>query len=66
MLSIDKHQMTIEHYQEVLFVSDTNIRIKMAHMEISIKGDKLHMLALEKEELLLEGDFLELSFQYES
>ena len=66
MLSIDKNQMTIEHYQEVLLVSETLIKIRMPQMEISIRGDKLHMLALEKEEQLLEGCFLELTFQYES
>ena len=66
MLSIDKNQMTIEHYQEVLLVSETLIKIRMPQMEISIRGVKLHMLALEKEELLLEGCFLELTFQYES
>lgn len=40
MLSIDKNQMTIEHYQEVLLVSETLIKIRMPQMEISIRGDK--------------------------
>lgn len=62
MLSVYKNQVMIEHYKEVQIVTSACIQVRMASESIQIKGENLHVLALEAEELLLEGDIEEILF----
>lgn len=65
MLSIDKNQIMVEHYRELSQVSETRIQIAMKSYGITIDGERLHVLALGKDEILLEGNVQNLSFAYE-
>lgn len=62
MLSVYKNQVMIEHYKEVRLVTSACIQVRMVGETIHIKGKNLHVLALEAEELLLEGDVEEILF----
>lgn len=62
MLSVYKNQVLIEHYKEVTLVTSACIRVCMQDKKICIKGKLLHVVALESEELLLEGEVEEISF----
>lgn len=65
MLSIDKNQIMIEHFQRVLYVSKECIKIELKDVFVSIIGDTMQVLALGKDELLIEGVFQELKFYHE-
>lgn len=56
MLSVHKNQVMIEHYKELLQVSDTYIQVALDERFVRIEGTNLHVLALENSEILLEGD----------
>ena len=65
MLSIDKNQVMIEHYRELTLVIETRIQVTMKSYRITIDGEQLHVLALGKDEILLEGSVQNLAFAYE-
>ena len=65
MLSIDKNQVMIEHYRELTLVSETRIQVTMKSYRITIDGEQLYVLALGKDEILLEGSVQNLAFAYE-
>lgn len=65
MLSIDKNQVMIEHYKELTHVSENRIQVTMKAYQITIDGCSLHVLALGKDEILLEGIVENLAFVYE-
>lgn len=65
MLSIDKNQIMVEHFKEITLVTATRIEISMKSYSIAIEGKDLHVLALGKAELLLEGSLQNLAFVYE-
>lgn len=55
MITINANQIMIEQYDEVLHVSADAIRVRTKLQEIEIKGMELHILALSKYEVLIEG-----------
>lgn len=65
MLSIDKNQVMIEHFKEITLVTSSCIKINMKSYSIAIEGKELHVLALGKDEILLEGTLQNLAFVYE-
>lgn len=65
MLSIDKNQVMIEHFKEITLVTSSCIKINMKSYSIAIEGKELHVLALGKDEVLLEGTLQNLAFVYE-
>lgn len=65
MLSIDKNQIMMEHFQRIAYVSQERIAIVMKDMTIDVIGNALQVLALGKEEVLIEGTFTELKFHHE-
>ncbi|MEG0330104.1 MAG: YabP/YqfC family sporulation protein [Longicatena sp.] len=65
MLSIDNKQIMIEQYQKILLLTNTKIIIKMKAYTLTINGEQLQSIALDKDDLLMEGKVLELQFVYE-
>lgn len=65
MITIHANRIMIEHYQEVIHVTSSEIRLRMNDYCISIKGVQLHVLALSKYEVLVEGKMEGLLFLYE-
>lgn len=65
MISIDLNQMMIEHYKEVIHVTSSEIKIRMKANDIIIKGINLHIAALSKYEIYIEGTLEGILFQYE-
>lgn len=65
MLSIDKNQILIEHFKDIIHVDSSTIQVAMNSYHIAIKGTDLHVLALGKEEFLIEGMLKSLAFIYE-
>lgn len=65
MLSIDKNQIMIEHFNRIAYVASDRIAVVMKDMTIDIIGSSLQVLALGKEEILIEGEMTELNFHHE-
>lgn len=65
MLSIDKNQVMIEHFKEITLVTSSCIKINMKSYSLMIEGKDLHVLALGKDEFLVEGTLQNLAFVYE-
>lgn len=65
MITIHANQIMIEHYQEVIHVTSDEIRLRMNDYCLSIKGIQLHVLALSKYEILVEGKMEGIFFFYE-
>lgn len=65
MLSVNKNQIMIDQYDEIMNVTSTFIQVKMQYYTVSIKGEQLHVLALGKNEILLEGTIDCVGFAYE-
>ena len=65
MLSIDKNQIMMEHFQRIAYVSNERIEIVQKDMRVEVIGNALQVLALGKEEILIEGAFTELLFHHE-
>lgn len=65
MLSIDKNQVMIEHFKEITLVTSSCIKINMKSYSIAIEGKELQVLALGKDEILLQGTLQNLAFVYE-
>ena len=55
----------MEHFQRIAYVSQERIAIVMKDMTIDVIGNALQVLALGKEEVLIEGTFTELKFHHE-
>lgn len=64
MLSMEKNKISIVHYKEITYVSDSCIQVELEDRHLRIDGKNLHLIALEKEELLLEGCIEGLVFRY--
>ena len=65
MLSIEHNQMMIEHFEKVLYISNDQILIQMKDTRLCVKGSALHVAALGKHEILIEGTWKELVFDYD-
>lgn len=65
MLSIEENQVVIEKYKELVQVSENKVELQMKSYGIIIEGDSLHILALEKQEILLQGCVRKISLAYE-
>ena len=65
MLSVEENQVVIEKYKELIQVSENKVELQMKSYGIIIEGDSLHILALEKQEILLQGCVRKISFAYE-
>lgn len=65
VITIQANQIMIEHYQEVVHVTSSEIRLRMSEYMLLIKGIQLHVVALSKYEILVEGKMEGLSFLYE-
>lgn len=55
----------IDQYDEIMNVTSTFIQVKMRYSTVSIIGEQLHVLALGKNEILLEGTIDCVAFAYE-
>ena len=55
MLVIDKNQVNIREYQEVLKLESNTIVIKMKDHDITVHGKDLHITYLGVEEIVLKG-----------
>ncbi len=62
MITIAKNQMMIEHYQEVLHVTSKAITLRLKHQTLNIEGEELKVLALTKDEILIEGQWKGMQF----
>lgn len=65
MITIDNRQIMIEHYKDVVHVASDEVKLKMKEHTICIQGKHLHVLALSKYEILIEGELEGVKFQYE-
>lgn len=65
MLSMDKNQISITQYNQLIKVDNNCIVIQMKDFNLTINGSCLHIDALEKEELLLEGKIQQITFFYD-
>ncbi|MEG0469849.1 YabP/YqfC family sporulation protein [Amedibacillus sp. YH-ame6] len=65
MLSIDKNQMMLEHFEHIRYVSKERICIALKDVVITIQGDAMQVIALGKDEILIEGTFKVMEFVYE-
>lgn len=57
--------MMVEHFNEIVKVDEVHIEILMKCYRIHIHGRKLHLLALGKAEILIEGIFENIAFAYD-
>lgn len=62
MLTVYKNQMLVEHYKEVTLVTSALIQVVLYDQKMRVKGKQLHIVALEADELLLEGEIEEIVF----
>lgn len=62
VITIVKNQMMIEQYQEVLHVTSNAITLRLKDRMLSIDGEELKVLALTKDEILIEGLWKGLTF----
>lgn len=65
MLSVEENQVVIEKYKELIQVSENKVELQMKSYGIIIEGYSLHILALDKQEILLQGCVRKISFVYE-
>ncbi len=65
MLSIEENQIVIEKYKELIQVNENMVELQMQSYGILIEGENLHILALERQEILLQGCVQKISFAYE-
>lgn len=65
MITINANQMMVECYREVIHVSDVEVRLRMQEYSLQIHGKQLKILALSKDEVLLEGRLEGVQFLYE-
>lgn len=65
MITIHANQIMIEHYQEVVHVTSSEVRLRMREYALSITGSNLRILALSKYEILVEGSMEGIKFLYE-
>lgn len=62
VITIAKNQMMIEQYQEVLNVTSKAITLRLKDQMLSIDGEELKVMALTKDEILIEGRWKGLTF----
>lgn len=65
MLSINKDQIMMEHYKEIIQASDTSVRVRFEEYVIKVSGRDLHILALASSEIYLAGHLESIAFLYE-
>lgn len=65
MITIDKQQIMIEHYKDILHVASSEIKLLMKDCILIIQGEDLKVIALGKYEVLVTGKLKGLIFQYE-
>ena len=65
MLSIKDNQMSIRNYQKIIQINDHKVVIQLQSCQLQMLGEKFHVVALEKDEMQMEGRLYSLNFQYE-
>lgn len=65
MITIDTNKMMIEHYMEMLQVTPNQVALRMKQYDIHIIGEHLHIVALSKYEVLVEGKLTAVNFVYD-
>lgn len=66
VITIQNKQMMIEHYQRVIHVTSDEIKLDLKEHPLVIYGKNLQILALSKDEVLIEGQIEGLLFQHEN
>lgn len=66
VITIQKNQIMVEQYEEVVHVTAKDIKLRMKHQQLQIIGEDLKVLALSKDEMLIEGTFEGLLFHEEN
>lgn len=62
VITIVKNQMMIEQYQEVLQITSKAITLRLKDRMMNIEGEGLKVLALTKDEILIEGEWKGMQF----
>lgn len=65
MITIHNNQLMIEQYRSVIHVTSDHIELDLKETRLKIQGSHLQILALSKDEVLIEGQVEGLLFQYE-
>ena len=53
-----------QHYEQILFISANRVKVVTDAAEIEFVGEHIQVLALEKNELLMEGILSQVRFQH--
>lgn len=64
VLSIHNNKILLEHYEQILFISANRVKVVTDAAEIEFVGEHIQVLALEKNELLMEGVLSQVRFQH--
>lgn len=65
MICLNENKIIIEEYQELISVSLNEIVVLRNDKNVIIYGDNLKVIALEKSEIQIEGDWKGLHYLYE-
>lgn len=65
MITIQRNQIMIEQYEEVLHVTANEIKLRTKDAKLTITGDHLRVLALTRDEILMEGGLKGMQFDHE-
>lgn len=62
---IKKRKMMVNEFTDVLHISEDNIRLQTKDGILQLKGKKLTVEAFMKDEILITGMFISITFPYE-
>ncbi|MDE6476158.1 MAG: YabP/YqfC family sporulation protein [Erysipelotrichaceae bacterium] len=65
VISLDEKQVMIEHYQGIQNVTSCEIRVQMKTCVLVVKGQHLHVAAMSKYEIWIQGKLEGVLFEYE-
>lgn len=66
MITIDRHKVTIYHYQKILLVSEDKMSFDLKEKKLTLLGKQLHIVAMDCNEIVIEGQLNSLDFIYEN
>lgn len=66
MITIDRHKVTIYHYQKILLVSEDKMSFDLKEKKLTLLGKQLHIVAMDRNEIVIEGQLNSLDFIYEN
>lgn len=66
MLTMNKNQLMIEQYEELLQASPQDVRLRLKDMHLTITGKDLKICALTRDEILIEGIMEGFTFHHEA